>query len=288
MASDLSNIIKNEVVNTLESLLSVSGSMDNVTSISGTDLDDQQCIKVESNFEFPGTTSKWNFYVPTFTATKFEYLMLGGIADLKDSIDDEISDAVKEIVSTICGSITTSVNAQGFDDIKGISFNLGQNSIIQCNEEKDVSNIYKFAIVLNDETLFLYIAFDGISVPFIEFLTNSAHVADISTDSNQVEVAEAVPQSASILSSLLGEESIDNLRLLFDIKLRLSVRLGTKICLLRDVINWDIGEIIELSQMTNEPLEILVNGVVVGEGEAVIVDGKFGVKIKTIGEKKLT
>ena len=62
--------------------------------------------------------------------------------------------------------------------------------------------------------------------------------------------------------------------------MRLSVRLGTKVCLLRDVISWDIGEIIELSQMTSEPLDILVNGVVIGSGEAIIVDGKFGVKIK--------
>jgi flagellar motor switch protein FliN/FliY len=39
--------------------------------------------------------------------------------------------------------------------------------------------------------------------------------------------------------------------------------------------------------MTNEPLDILVNGVVVGQGEAIVVDGKFGVKIKYIGEPKL-
>ena len=48
----------------------------------------------------------------------------------------------------------------------------------------------------------------------------------------------------------------------------------------------DIGEIIELSQMTSEPLDILVNGVVIGSGEAIIVDGKFGVKIKHIGKIK--
>jgi hypothetical protein len=45
---------------------------------------------------------------------------------------------------------------------------------------------------------------------------------------------------------------------------------------------WDVGEIIELEQMVNEPLEILINGVKIGEGEAVIVEGKFGLKIKKI------
>lgn len=288
MASDLSNIVKNEIVSTLESLLSVSGSVDEVSLVGVDDFDDQQCIKVESDFSFSDTNSKWTFYIPTQTGAKFEYLMLGGIADLKEAIDDEITDAVKEIVSTICGSITTSVNAQGFDDVSGISFNLGNSSVISCNEESDSEgNIYRFKILLNDEELILFIMFDDQSIPFVDLLTSdgssdsSPAVSEVPADNN----TPAAPNS--VLSSLLGEDTVDNLRLLFDVKLRLSVRLGTKISLLRDVISWDIGEIIELTQMTNEPLDILVNGVVIGQGEAVIVDGKFGVKIKYIGEPKI-
>ena len=90
--------------------------------------------------------------------------------------------------------------------------------------------------------------------------------------------------SVSSISSLLSEESAENLQLLFNIKLKLSVRLGTKNFLLKDILRWDIGEIIELEQMVNEPLDILVNGVKIGEGEAVIVEGKFGLKIKNIGD----
>jgi flagellar motor switch protein FliN/FliY len=285
LASDLSNIIKNEIVSTLESLLSVSGVVDDVELVDTEKLDSDQCIKVNSKFEFSGQSASLYFLIPTATATKFEYLMLGGIADLKDSIDDEIADAVKEIVSTISGSITTSVNAQGFDDVSGMKFTLGDSAVVSCNAESNIDKIYKFFVKLNDESLIIYIAFDNIISPFIDNLTN----LNVGAAQNEV-VVETAPSNVapiSALSSLLGEESIDNLRLLFDIKLRLSVRLGTKVCLLRDVISWDIGEIIELSQMTNEPLDILVNGVVIGEGEAVIVDGKFGVKIKHIGETKL-
>ena len=39
--------------------------------------------------------------------------------------------------------------------------------------------------------------------------------------------------------------------------------------------------------MVNEPLEVLVNGIKIGEGEAVIVEGKFGLKIKKIGNEDL-
>ena len=34
--------------------------------------------------------------------------------------------------------------------------------------------------------------------------------------------------------------------------------------------------------MVNEPLEVLVNGIKIGEGEAVIVEGKFGLKLKKL------
>ena len=47
---------------------------------------------------------------------------------------------------------------------------------------------------------------------------------------------------------------------------------------MKDILRWDVGEIIELEQMVNEPLEILVNGVKIGEGEAVIVEGKLDLK----------
>ena len=150
-------------------------------------------------------------------------------------------------------------------------------------DRETVPNLYKFDINMNGDQLSLFIAFDSSGLSFVGSLTGD--VVPTEEVASVEENNSIVP--TSVLNSLLGEDSVENLRLLFDIKLRLSVRLGTKVCLLRDVISWDIGEIIELSQMTSEPLDILVNGVVVGQGEAIIVDGKFGVKIKYIGEPKL-
>jgi len=280
LASNISDIIKSEISSTLESLLSASSNVEDVVLTSTSELDDTQCVKTGVSFDFNGKNSLWNFCIPTKTATQFEYLMLGGVTDLKNSIDDEITDAVKEIVSTIAGSICTSVNAQGFADITGLKSTLGDSSVESMNTINDTGNFYKFIVKLNDENLELYISFDDNMKPFISLLTGTASVENTAPVDNTHE------KSTSIISSLLGEESVDNLRLLFDIKMRLSVRLGTKICLLRDVISWDIGEIIELSQMTSEPLDILVNGVVIGTGEAIIVDGKFGIKIKHIGKIK--
>ena len=43
--------------------------------------------------------------------------------------------------------------------------------------------------------------------------------------------------------------------------------------LLKDVLNMDIGSVIELNQLANDPLDILVDDHVIAQGEVVIVDG---------------
>ncbi len=282
MASDISEIVKNEISVTLESLLSVTSKVEEITLIGDEEYGFKQCIDVETVFEFSGKSSKWQFIIPDASATQFEYLMLGGVTDKKDSIDDEINDAVKEIVSTISGSIVTSINAQGYGDISGVKSNLGESTIVNCSDVNNIKQAYKFTFSLNEEHFSLLILFDDVISSFIGGLTGNKE--ENSSDSSSSTSQQG---ASNVLNSILGEESVDNLRLLFDIKMRLSVRLGTKVCLLRDVISWDIGEIIELTQMTNEPLDILVNGVVIGQGEAIIVDGKFGIKIKNLGVKKL-
>jgi len=279
LASDISNIIKSEISSTIESLLSVSATIDEVVLFSGSDSSTQKCIKTTTDFEFSGKNSSWDYYIPTATGAKFEYLMLGGATDLKDTLDDEIEDAAKEIVSTISGSITTSVNAQGFDDVSGMKFKLGNTEVVDCSVASSSQEVYRFVLKVNDENLDLFIGFDS------NILSNLSIITGKSSDEEETSINQSQP--TSMISTLLGEESVDNLKLLFDIKMRLSVRLGSKICLLRDVISWDIGEIIELTQMISEPLDILVNGVVIGKGDPIIVEGKFGVKIKYIGTPKI-
>ena len=289
MASDLSNIIKDELSNTLESLLSKSTKVIDTKAVESSDYSEEQCIKVDVKFDFKGISSSWSFFIPTAAATKFEYFMLGGMGDLKDHIDDEIADAVNEIVSNVCGSISTAVNAQGFDDLGNVKFESIGNIIVECSTLEELSNAYQFNLSMDEEKVATIISFDEVILPFIASISgiNSTGTAPVS-DTAVAALGVSMPtiEDTSGILSLLGEDSIDNLKLLFNIKLKLSVRLGTKIFLLKDILRWDIGEIIELEQMVNEPLDILVNGVKVGEGEAVIVEGKFGLKIRSIGDVK--
>ena len=55
---------------------------------------------------------------------------------------------------------------------------------------------------------------------------------------------------------------------------------------LDNIIAMDIGSVIELNQLANDPLEILVDDKVIAKGEVVIVDGNFGIQITDIGTKR--
>ena len=51
---------------------------------------------------------------------------------------------------------------------------------------------------------------------------------------------------------------------------------------IRDILNLGNGSLIELNRLADEPVEVLVNGKVIAEGEVVVIDENFGVRINNI------
>ena len=276
MASDLSNVFKNELSNTLEQLLGKKAKISETKKLDES-FDSPAFIEADVKFDIKGLTSGIVFYIPTVSATKFEYLMLGGMGDLKADIDDETTDAVNEIVSNICGSFCTASNAQGMPDIVGMKSEIKGTKKVEKSALSG-KEIYLFNISLEEDATPILISFEKTFSPFFSLITGV-------NDEKPVVSTPTAPAAPTITQtqSIVGVPNPSkNLELLYNVRLKLSVRLGTKIVLLKDILRWDVGEIIELEQMVNEPLEILINGVKIGEGEAVIVEGKFGLKIKKI------
>ena len=276
MASDLSNVFKNELSNTLEQLLGKKAKISETKKLDDI-FDSSNFIEADVKFDIKGLSSAIVFYIPTISATKFEYLMLGGMGDLKEDIDDETTDAVNEIVSNICGSFCTASNAQGMPDIVGMKSEIKGTKKVEKSALSG-KEIYLFNISLEEDATPILISFEKTFSPFFSLITGVNDEKPV-VSTPTAPVAPTITQTQSIVGV---PNPSKNLELLYNVRLKLSVRLGTKIVLLKDILRWDVGEIIELEQMVNEPLEILINGVKMGEGEAVIVEGKFGLKIKKI------
>lgn len=73
-----------------------------------------------------------------------------------------------------------------------------------------------------------------------------------------------------------------NIDLILDVPLEISVVLGRTKKTIKEILELGTGSLVELDKLTEEPVEILVNGKKVALGEVVVVDENFGVRITNI------
>ena len=76
------------------------------------------------------------------------------------------------------------------------------------------------------------------------------------------------------------------LDVLLDIELPVTLRFGRTQMLLREVVELGTGSVIDFGQGAKEPVEVMVNGRVVARGEAVMVQGNYGVRIAEIESRR--
>lgn len=77
-----------------------------------------------------------------------------------------------------------------------------------------------------------------------------------------------------------------NLDMLYDVGLEVLVELGKKSMVIQDILKLGKGSIIELEKAAGDPLEIFVNGRKLAEGEVVVVDDHFGIRITQLAGPK--
>ena len=71
-----------------------------------------------------------------------------------------------------------------------------------------------------------------------------------------------------------------------DVKVQLTVRLGSCQLAMRDVLELNLGAIIQLNQRANDPIGLYVNDKLIALGEVVVVEENFGIKVtQLIGEQ---
>jgi flagellar motor switch protein FliN/FliY len=73
-----------------------------------------------------------------------------------------------------------------------------------------------------------------------------------------------------------------NLKLVMDVELNVSLRFGQRQMPLREVLELVSGSVIELDRQVDEPVELLLDGKVIARGEAVVVDGNYGLRVTEI------
>lgn len=262
----MNNFINLLIAETSSVIEGLTGQAPTITTENEQKIEDD--LKVDSAIAFALLScekGKISLSMETPLATCLGDLMLGGEGEEQASMGEDDIDATKEIISNIFGAISTALSAQ--DDLPSLNFSLQSIDYFEDGSNfENFSKLYTIKTHIANTTANMYIAGDS------EFISNFGVLKEDSSDD----------ESASTLS----ESELKNMELLLDVTLPIRVRIGTKTVLLKDVLNMDIGSVVELDQLANEPLDVLVGDKIIAKGEVVIVEGNFGIQIVDIGTPK--
>lgn len=73
-----------------------------------------------------------------------------------------------------------------------------------------------------------------------------------------------------------------NLDMILDIPVNLTVELGRTKIAIRSLLQLAQGSVVELDGLAGEPMDVLVNGCLIAQGEVVVVNDKFGIRLTDI------
>jgi len=101
------------------------------------------------------------------------------------------------------------------------------------------------------------------------------------------EQAAAEPPAAQphVFEQFAGESGAtahNDLDMIIDIPVQLTVELGRTKMPIRNLLQLAQGSVVELAGMAGEPLDVLINGFLIAQGEVVVVNDKLGIRLTDI------
>jgi flagellar motor switch protein FliN/FliY len=187
--------------------------------------------------------------------------LMGDPVDESVSFLPEHEDALSEIVSQTAGGMATSLRTRfGTAEISverkpGTASASSVTIMLKPAKGTDPVSIELFA----DQALF-----DSITAS----LSGSAQSSPSSLPN---------PAVASPVHDASAEQQ--NLQLVMDVELDLTLRFGQRTLMLSEVADLTTGSVVELDRVVDEPVELLLGERVIARGEVVIVDGHYGLRI---------
>ncbi|CAI0755135.1 flagellar motor switch protein FliN [Serratia ficaria] len=107
--------------------------------------------------------------------------------------------------------------------------------------------------------------------------------ADAFNEQQSTEKAGATTEG--VFTSLEAQDALGSLQdidLILDIPVKLTVELGRTKMTIKELLRLSQGSVVALDGLAGEPLDILINGYLIAQGEVVVVADKFGVRITDI------
>jgi flagellar motor switch protein FliN/FliY len=110
-------------------------------------------------------------------------------------------------------------------------------------------------------------------------VSNNSQIDSGENQSVQLKEPEFPEMSFGEKNSEIGEQKLE---LLYDLQMPVTIELGRTNMIIRDILRLGRGSVIEFDKLVSEPVDVLINGKKVAEGEVVVIDKHFGIRITTL------
>ncbi|HEV6968563.1 flagellar motor switch protein FliN [Roseateles sp.] len=91
----------------------------------------------------------------------------------------------------------------------------------------------------------------------------------------------STPSFANFTPTMAGGPAGD-INMILDIPVQLTVELGRTRIPIKNILQLAQGSVVELDALAGEPMDVLVNGYLIAQGEVVVVNDKFGIRLTDI------
>jgi flagellar motor switch protein FliN len=101
-------------------------------------------------------------------------------------------------------------------------------------------------------------------------------------EQNGNDVAPAAAGVFQPLSKVTSTATRNDIDMILDIPVQMTVELGRTKIAIRNLLQLAQGSVVELDGLAGEPMDVLVNGCLIAQGEVVVVNDKFGIRLTDI------
>lgn len=99
---------------------------------------------------------------------------------------------------------------------------------------------------------------------------------------SEVQPEQVAPASFTNFSPTTATSAGNDINMILDIPVQLTVELGRTRIPIKHILQLAQGSVVELDALAGEPMDVLVNGYLIAQGEVVVVNDKFGIRLTDI------
>lgn len=110
-------------------------------------------------------------------------------------------------------------------------------------------------------------------------------MSTINHDESEERLSDDGYQAAAFQSTTPEPESVTsgaNLDVVLDIPVTLSMEVGRRRMTIRDLLKLSQGSVLELDRDVGTPMDVMVNGTLIAQGEVVVVNDRFGLRLTDV------